>query len=363
MKKILFTMPNLRGGGAEKVLIDILKNIDKSKFDVTLFMLSNTGVYLDEIPSHVKVKTASEKLKLNERLCSVFLKKFPRLFYKLNIKESFDVEIAFMEGYMTKMVANSTNEKSKKIAWVHIDLLAKHWTEYIFKDNEEEESCYNKFDDIIFVSKEAMNEFDKLFKTKASKSVIYNPIITEEIIKKSNEETINFEKFTIISAGRMDKQKGFDRLIKAHAQLVGKKDHDLVLLGQGPELEELKQLAISLNVSNSVKFLGFQKNPYKYIKAADFFVCSSRSEGYSLVVAESLVLEKPIITTNITGPTEVVNHGEYGMICESSEEGIRDAIEKFLFDKELLQEYREKSKLGKCALDYKKVIEQIESLF
>ncbi|MGL4739944.1 MAG: glycosyltransferase [Sarcina sp.] len=363
MKKILFTMPNLRGGGAEKVLIDILKNIDRNKFDITLFMISNTGVYVDEIPSYVKVKTATEKLKLNERLCLAFLKKFPSLFYKLNIKERFDVEIAFMEGYMTKMIANSSNKGSKKIAWVHIDLLAKHWTEYIFKSNQEEENCYNEFDDIIFVSKEAMNEFDKLFKTKASKKVIYNPIISEEIMKKSNEEKINFDKFTIISAGRMDKQKGFDRLIKAHANLVKNKEHDLVLLGQGPELDDLKELAGSLNVSNSVKFLGFQKNPYKYIKAADLFVCSSRSEGYSLVVAEALVLERPVITTDITGPTEVVNHGEYGMICESSEVGIERAIEKFLVNENLLIEYSEKSKLGKNALDYKKVIGQIESLF
>ncbi len=364
MKKVLFAMPDLRGGGAEKVLIDILKKIDKKKFEITLLLFTRTGVYINEIPKEVKVICIKEKLKIIPgRFWIRYFNKNPQLFYKYLIKEKYDIEIAFMEGLATKFISYSNNNSSKKIAWVHIDLLRKHWTKEMFLENEEANS-YNKFDDIIFVSNDAKKSFEDLFENNISnKKIIYNPIIDEEIIEKSNQIKINFDNFTIISVGRLDKQKGYDRLLRVHSRLVNKYPHKLLILGEGEERENLEQLMKELKIVNSVELKGFVKNPHPYIKSANLYVCSSITEGYPLVVAESLILGKGILATDITGPKEILNNGQYGMICEDSEEGLYKSLQSLLEHKEIIKEYENKSKIGRISLDYKKRIQEIEKLF
>lgn len=363
MKKILFVMPNLRGGGAEKVLIDVLRNIDKSKFDITLLLFNKGEVYDDQIPKNINVKCINDIMKfIPSRIWGIIAKYYPRLFYKFIIKEEYDIEIAFMEGLATRFVANSNNKDSKKVAWVHIDLLKKHWTKNMFLKGKEEE-CYNEFNDLVFVSNDAKTAFNNLFKVnKPNKHVIYNPIISHEIEAKSREKNITFKEFTILSVGRLDYQKGYDRLIKVHKDLVKVYPHKLIILGEGPERGNLEKLIETFNVENSVELKGFIKNPYPYIKAADLFICSSRQEGYSLVVAESMVLEKPIISTNITGPREVLNDGEYGSLCRNSEDGIKETLKEVLENRKLLDVYKEKSIKGKKSLDYKSIINDIEKL-
>ncbi|MGL4656706.1 MAG: glycosyltransferase [Sarcina sp.] len=362
MKKVLIAMPDLRGAGAEKVLIDILNNINLEKFDVTLILFMRRGIHMDEIPSKVKVICMSDKL--GTGLYKYWMKMFylaPRFFYKMFIKEKFDTEIAFMEGIPTKLIANSPNRDSKKIAWVHIDLEKLHWTKQFFKSYEEEEFCYDMFNEIEFVSKDSQLAFERLFsKNKSVKKVIYNPIISDEIECKAMLENIKNDIFTVISSGRLTKQKGYDRLLKAHKELVNQYPHKLVILGEGEERESLENLIKELKIQNSVELKGFIKNPYPYIKAADVFICSSRTEGFSLVVAEALVLKKPIISTEITGPKEVLNNGEFGLLCESSVEGIKNGLEKLLSDRSILDEYKKRSLKGKESLDYKKIIIEIE---
>lgn len=363
MKKILFVMPNLCGGGAEKVLIDILRYIDKKKFDITLLLFNMGEVYDDEIPKEVSVKCIKDVTKfIPDIIWTGLAKYFPKLFYKLIIKEKYDTEIAFMEGLATRFVGGSNNSNSKKIAWIHIDLLKKHWTKDIFLEGKEEE-CYNKFDDLVFVSNDAKLAFNNLFKeNKSKKHVIYNPIITHEIEEKSNEYDVNFDDFTAVSVGRLDYQKGYDRLIKAHADLVNLYPHKLVILGEGSERENLETLIKDLNVEGSVKLKGFIKNPHPYIKSSDLFISSSRSEGYPLVVCESMILEKPIVATNITGPREILCEGKYGILCDDSEEGIKEALKEVLENKNLMHIYKQKSIQGKKSLDYKDVINDIEML-
>ena len=131
MKKILFIMNNLGGGGAERVLIDILNTFDYSKYEVDLFLVNCEGVYLNEVNENVKIyKMYGDKHFKNRHLEHLYLnlkyrllKHFPELMYKLFIKKTYDVEIAFLEGFpCTYLLAHSTNRESKKIAWVHTDL-------------------------------------------------------------------------------------------------------------------------------------------------------------------------------------------------------------------------------------------------
>ncbi len=362
-KKILFVIPNLSGAGAEKILIDILNIINSKKFEITLVVLQNGGVYIDKIPKNVKTFYVSDYIQLIYILH--YIKECPKIFYGYIInnivKEKFDVEISFLEGYATKLISYSTNKNSKKIAWIHVDLSVLHWTKSIFK-LKEEEYCYDRFDDIVFVSNDVREGFLKLFKNNSRNHVIYNPIMSENIVRKSLEEDIIFDKFTIISIGRLDYQKGFDRLIRAHANLSKKYKHQLVILGEGHLRDELRDLAKQLGVSESVILKEFVPNLYPYLKAADLFISSSLGEGYPLVICEAIILEKPIICTNVSGSREVLGNGRYGLLCDNSEQGILDSLERVILSEKEMISLKEKSKMGKHGFNYWKIIEEIELL-
>lgn len=363
MKKIVFAITNLEGGGAEKVLVDILNNLDKNSFDITILLLKRKGVYINAINNNIKIQHLFPNNKYLAALHYRFLKYFPKLYYKIFINEEFDVEVAFLEGIVTKLIASSNNKKSKKIAWVHIDLIKEHWTKKDYFGIKDENEYYNKFNDIIFVSNDCQSSFNSMFKLENIKQkVIYNPIIIDNIVNKSNEFEVNYNKFTIVSVGRLHKQKAFDRLIKAHATVKKIFPHNLLIIGEGPERKKLELLIKSMEVEDSVELKGFIKNPYPFIKAANLYISSSISEGHPLVILEAIALEKAIIATNITGAREILQYGEYGYLCENSQEGLENALSDVLFNLEKINDLEKQSKIRKQYFDYKATIKEIENV-
>lgn len=365
LKRLLISIDNLGGGGAEKVLINLLKNLNKTKYQITLLLLFNEGIHLTEVPKHVEIKYLFNiKGSLLRRIIYKMFKYFPaEKIYKKFIKECYDIEIAFLEGSTTKLISGSNNPKSKKIAWVHTDFSNYHWTIHYYKNDDEEQRQYKKFDDIVFVSNDSQKGFEDTLNIHENLSVIYNPIDAEEIIAESKEEIIVNTKLTVISVGRLIKAKGYDRLIKVHSKLVNEGiDHDLILIGEGEEKESLLQLCKQLNVVNSVHFLGFQTNPYKYVNAADLYVSSSRAEGLPLVVAEALILGKPVLCTRCSGPVELLENGKYGMIVENSEKGLYEGIKNLTLNNEERKKYEKLSLERRSFFNINTIMAQIESL-
>jgi glycosyltransferase involved in cell wall biosynthesis len=168
-------------------------------------------------------------------------------------------------------------------------------------------------DEIIHVSKSAEAAFNKLFNYKFKTRVIYNLIDRQRIIERSLQPCSieKRHKITLCNIGRLTPQKKQDRLIRVAEKLLNQYglDVEVWILGQGELHNELSNLANSLNISNIVHFLGFQSNPYSFLKASDAFVLTSRTEGYPLVVAEALCVGKPIVSTNVTGPNEMLADG------------------------------------------------------
>ncbi|WP_187118921.1 glycosyltransferase [Bacillus marasmi] len=365
MKKVLISIDSLGGGGAEKVLINLLKHLNKDKYEVTLLLLFNEGIYLKEVPKHVKIKTIfNPKGNIHRRILYKLFKFFSaERLYKTFIQENYDVEIAFLEGSTTKLISGSPNSKSKKIAWVHTDFANYHWSKHYYKNNEEEKKQYKKFNDIIFVSNDSLKGFEKTLLIHDKLSVIYNPIDADEISNKSKQDSIKNDMLTVISVGRLIEQKGYDRLIKVHSQLIKEGiEHKLVLIGEGEEKTKLNQLCDDLHVSKSVVFAGFQTNPYKYVNAADVYVSSSRVEGLPLVVAEALILGKPILCTRCSGPVELLDNGKYGMIVDNSEQGIYDGLKELLLSEDTRKQYAKLALQRKSFFDINKIICQIEQL-
>lgn len=364
-QKVMFFLQFLEGGGAEKVAIDILNSIDKEKYDVTLLLLFGKGLYIDRLSPEIKVKVIFNKSydKIIDKFIFTFIKYFPRIFYKLVIPKNFQIEVAFLEGFATKVISYSTNIKSKKIAWIHTDLSKYRWTNYAYR-KDEEFNCYKRFNDIICVSKDALIGFDSIFCIdNVKRHVVYNPIIIESILNQSTEKEVIYDDFTIISVGRLINIKGYDRLIRAHAKVVKNYPHHLIIIGEGGERKSLEELINLLDVNETVILMGFIGNPYPYVRAADLFVSSSIAEGFSLALLEAIILERPVMITEASGTVEVLGGDSYGVICENSQEGLEEDLEYILKNRWILEYYKERSRERREFFQYQNTIKEIEKIF
>lgn len=374
--KVLILIESLSGGGAEKVLSVLLKHIDKTKFNITLCTIVDTGIYVEEVKRYVKYTSILGNLQrincigkiLYKILYLLIYKLLPiQLVYTLFIPKNYDVEIAFVEGFVTKLLAASTNIQAKKIAWVHTDLSQNPWTlnNKIYRNLKEEQYCYSKFNQIICVSDTVKNNFIKRFKL-TNVIRIYNPIDKTDILNKAKEickypQTTNDIKF--ITIGRLVPQKGYDRLLKVIKRIKADGIHcKLLILGEGEMYHTLSNYIKENNLSDDIILYGFQPNPYQYLKKADCFICSSRSEGFSLVIAEAMVLGKPIISTYCSGPNELLEEGKYGMLVENSEDGLYQIIKTINANKNMLYEYSIKSLNKSKDFDIQKTIKEIENI-
>lgn len=376
MKKVLFLIESLSGGGAEKVLSVLIKHINKEDFDITVCTITDIGIYTEEIKQNVKYlsilgnpqkKSFIGRIiyKINYKLIYTLLPTW--LIYKLFIPQNYDVEIAFVEGFVTKLLAASTNNRAKKIAWVHIDLSQNPWTlkNKIYRNLKEEQYCYSKFNQIICVSDTVKTNFIKKFKLE-NVIRIYNPIDKVDILQKANvtcqyPQTGNNIKF--ITIGRLVHQKGYDRLLNIMKQLKDNGIHcKLLILGEGEMYHTLSKYIEENDLSEDIMLYGFQANPYQYLKNADCFICSSRSEGFSLVIAEAMVLGKPIISTYCSGPNELLEEGKYGILVENSENKLYQIIKTINTNKNILHEYSTKSLNRSKDFDIQKTIKEIENI-
>ena len=369
-KKILFLIESFAGGGVEKVFIDLINNMDISKYDITVMSIWDYGVRKKDLRKDVKYKSIFPNIRGISRVFHNFVEKSDgSLLYKLGIREKYDVEIAFIEGRATKIIGASNNPNSRKIAWVHIDLSQGHWTSRVFRESlEREKDCYKKFNDIVFVSNSAKEGFKNLFGDDFDNlQVKYNPIIAEDIVKKAEEEVNDIEKpkdkMLLVTSGRLVSQKGYESLLEACNKL--NKDsikYELWILGEGWDRPKLEELMNKYSLSN-VKLLGFKENPYKYIKQGDLFVCSSKNEGFSLVIAEAMILGLPVISTNCSGPNELLNFGEYGYMVENNDEALYKGLKEIINDDKKLKYYKKKSSERVYFFNYKNRISDIERLF
>lgn len=373
MKRILFLIESLGGGGAEKVLTTLVKNLDKTKFDVTVLSVVNTGVHVDEIKKHchyryiLNEESSLDLLgRIKYRLDYKYIYGQPaEKVYKRFITDKYDVEVAFVEGFATKIIAASPNRHSKKICWLHIDMKENPYADYYYPSIQEERAVYQRYDKIIGVSETVKKTFEDKFELPGTVTVIYNPIDRKEILAKAGLFLAKEESaLTIVAIGRLVKQKGYDRLIHSVAR-VKKDAHNCVIwiLGEGIERPYLEKKIQEFELQDTVKLLGYQENPYPWLKAADVFVCSSRAEGFSLAIAEAMILGKPIVSVDCAGPNELLNFGEYGMMVENTDEALDAAVAAIISGKVDLNRYHALSVKRQSFFELKSVIRQIEKVF
>ena len=320
-KKLLIFIPSLAGGGAERTIINIMKYLDKSIFDITLVMVNNyvnnenKHEYLELIPSEVKVKYLNCSLskysiaKIIGRLAKIINSENPNLIFSTTMKANI---ITVLAGKFSKVnapiiIRESNNRSESKIPRVYKVLTS---------------LLYNRADHVIGLSKGVEEDLIENFQVDKSKtSVIYNPIDIESIYglkeEKVEDLTLDSEEKLIVSVGRLVKQKDYETLLRAFAIIEKSVKSRLLILGKGPEEENLRLLTESLNLTEKVNYLGFKKNPYKYMQLSDLFILSSKWEGFGHVIVEAMTLGIPVVSTNCkSGPGEIIDRNKFGVLVE-----------------------------------------------
>ncbi len=368
----------LKGGGAEKVLTDIVKNIDKNRLDITVLSVFDGGEYVSEIKKYVEYRYIFPKYKqdfLFRRIINrirfeyakfILRRLDPSVVYKMGVDKKYDYEVAFLEGYSSIVVAGSTNKKSKKIVWIHTNLLMNPWCENYFKRISQKE-VYSKYDRILCVSEGVRKAFIEKYGVKDKVGLQYNPVDEKLILRKSKENGSYIEKrkkFLMVTLGRLDPQKGYSRLLRVVKKLKEDKyDFELWILGEGIERSNLENYITKNDMEDTVKLLGFKKNPYKYLSKGDLYVCSSITEGFSTVAMEASILGIPTITTDCDGMKEIFGNNEYGLITENNENNLYEGLKKILNNREVYLNYKEKIKERGSYFRLENRVKEIEELF
>ena len=347
MKKILFFIPNLMHGGAEKVLVNLVNNLHIEKYDITLQTLFDVGVNKKHLNKDIRYKYFLKNIVKGN---SIILKLFtPKFLYKRIIKEKYDIVVSYLEGPTARILWGCPYKETKKVSWIHIELNDEKLLSTGFRSFKEAKKGYESYDKIICVSNTVKQIFEDVSGIRENVEVLYNTNETEDIIEKSTEnvEDIEFDKDTIniCSVGKVIEKKGYYRLAQIHKKLIDEGlKHNIYIIGIGEDEDRIRKYLKENNLEDTYHLIGFRDNPYKYVSKCDLFVCSSYREGFSTAVTESLVVGTPVVSTLCSGAQELLGYNnEYGLVVENSEEGIYQGLKKILSDKELINYYKEKA--------------------
>lgn len=345
-KNILFLINNLGSGGAERVLVNLVNQMNQNKYHITLRTLVDQGENKNKLASHIQYDYIFKKSfrGLN------FLYLLPsRWIYRKVTKKEYDLIIVYLQGVLTRIISYAPKDQ-KTITYEHGEPL-KSPVIKTFKSKEDLIKCYDSYRAIIAVSSTIKEQFIKEVGLSHKVKVIYNTFDFNHILNQAHENVgDNFKAqkniLKLISVGKLNHNKGFERLIRISNRLKNEnyKFH-LTLVGQGHLFEKFEQMIDEFNLHNHIDLVGFQRNPYVFIKHSDLFISSSLSEAFSSVVMESIILGIPVLTTETPGMRDILGkNSEYGIIVENSEEALYDGLKNVLDKPSILPQLKEKTK-------------------
>lgn len=368
MRKILFILSNLSGGGAEKAFIDLMRHTDFSAYEIDLCLMMDSGIYMERLPGEVGVIPLYPANSFRYKLLLFFSKYFHfdlplRSAVRRKINKKYDTVISFCEGIPLKIHSQITDRGGQNVAWIHTNLADYHYTKKYFYTDEDEADSYGQMDRLIFVSRGACKNFESLYHLDVCKSVVYNPIDRQDIIAKALSFPVHKDRFTVCTVGRLIDAKGYDRLLRVAKLLIDSgRLVDFWILGDGPLRIELMRLREELGLEDYVRFLGFQANPYSYMAVADLFLSTSRVEGYPLVVCEALCLGRPVVATEVAGCAEILGNSEYGILTGHDDESIFKALAGIIDCPDKLEDLHQRAVKRSLIFDIKEKVSEIYNL-
>lgn len=349
-KKILFVLNYLAGGGVERMLVNILQSTYKN-FDVeVLSIYAVDSFYVQEALQFSSINYLDKhrdniNSNIFKALYSRFFDKesFQRILFKRFLHHKhYDYVVAFSEGYAFSLVANTNVGNAKKIAWVHTDYL--NDPEWIKNNIARLQRNFSKYDDVIFVGKSLEQKFNNILDLKST-SIINNGVDIEKIQNMAEEFKPSEQngKLEFVSVGRLGHEKGHDKIINALSELPSEELHKchLTIVGGGGMESELKKSVRRYGLESVVSFTGETKNPYPYIKNANALILASKYEGFGLVLVEAMALGVPVIATNTTGASDIIENGRYGIQIPNDIEQLASTIRDIISKPAILDKYQQ----------------------
>jgi glycosyltransferase involved in cell wall biosynthesis len=376
--KTLFFISSLAGGGAERVMVDLLRNIDRSKLEPTLVLLYpyEDSPYRQYFPQNISViivtrqsdSLPSKLLQILNFMKTVYKEK-PKVILSMLTHNNI---MAILSGllFRTRVIACEHNtlsevvktKEGRRILGVPVVPMVK--------------ILYRLADKVIAVSEGIKSNLISDFGIMPEKvKTIYNPIDLSRInalIPDSREHPFfKDQKPIVIAMGRLTPQKGFDILLKSFSRVISEIDARLIVMGEGPQRAYLENMIRDLGIADKASLAGFQRNPYALLAHSDVFVLSSQYEGLPMAILEAMACGIPIISTDCrSGPKEILQSGQCGILVPvNNETALADAITRLLKDREQREEFSKRGKermkdfaINEIVRQYENVICEVASL-
>jgi len=366
MKRVLFFIHDLGPGGAEKVLVNLVNNLDPKGFNITVMALVGGGVNEHFLKSHIRYLTCFRRLPRGH----IHLLKLltPRQLHRWFIKDQYDIEVSYLEGPSARIISGCPDPDTKLVSWVHVEQHTRAIADRAFRNYRESEFCYRKFHQTVCVSEYVKQDFTGLYPNLSHLNVLYNTNETDQILQKKDEAieegVFSQGQIRICGVGKLMPNKRFDRVLRIHKRLQeqGYPVHTY-LLGDGPERSELERFVTENRLCQTVTFLGYQTNPYKYVANCDLFVCASIAEGFSTAATEALIVGTPVCTVEVSGMKEMLGeNNEYGIVTENDEEALYHGIKRLLDDAALLAHYKQQAEIRGKAFSTENTVKAVEEM-
>lgn len=367
-KKILFVIPSMRSGGAEKSLISVLTLFDYEKYEVDLLLFRRDGLFFEKLPPQINYIYDTTDFETfdgdGKTAVKYFLKRFDfpavieRIRYTKTFNESdmvtqeteswkylrrrlpkmskkYDCAISYLEGNANNFVADCVRA-DRKICYVHNDISKLPYNDAFYRNS------INKSDAVVTVSKlcydslvSGFPEFSekyRIIENITSRKLILNDASQESDVYGKKDETV------ILTVGRCSEQKNIELAADACREL---KDRNRNIkwyhIGKGEDEEKVRAFAEKLGISDSFIMLGEKSNPYPYMAQCDIYVQPSRFEGKSIAIDEIKCIYKPIVVTDYPSVNDQIEDGKNGLICKMNREDMADKIEMLIDSPELCE--------------------------
>ena len=367
MKKVLFVVTDRKMGGVSVVLEDILNNLPKNKYQIDILILNNEGnriigkidkniniIYGDkffralDIPlnyfkNHFNLSLLINKLHLIFLLKTGLIRRKLAKKRKTILSKKYDVEVAFKDGFPA--IFTAVGDTPKKVHFLHSTYKENDPTRRYRKTFQH---VYDKFDNIIAVSNETVDAFNKYY-GNAEKCVVIKNIIDVKKVKSMAKklQKLSDKKINFISVGRLAKAKGYDRLFETISKLKNEdlfNDCFLTIVGDGPEKIFLNELKHNLMLDDCVNLAGNQTNPYAFVASADLYISAARVEPFGLVMVEALILGVPVLAVKTSATSVIIDNGKNGIITNNSTDGLYSALKEILQNKNKINELKSNAK-------------------
>lgn len=365
MKKVLFLIHDLGHGGAEKVLVNLVNNMDRSKFDITVMALFGGGVNEQFLAKHIRLIVCHKRpFPGNSHIMKLFT---PKQLYRYYIKEHYDIIVSYLEGPSARIVSGCTDKASKLVSWIHVQQKDMDTLAAAFRNENDARKCYTRFDQTICVSEYVQQDFCGILGFDGPCCVLYNTVESETIKSNSSEPAPNLKadgRTRLVAVGTLKEVKGYMRLLRTIKRLIAEAyPVSLYVLGSGPLQSEMERFISDNHLTKYVSLLGYDTNPYKYVSKCDLFVCASFAEGFSTAATEALIVGTPVCTVEVSGMKEMLGeNNEWGIVTENDEEALYQGIKQLLDDPQLLAHYKEKAAIRGKTFSTENTVKAVEDM-